>query len=94
MILLKVSRPLATTTSSLRPGMRSMPVQGVVHRVEDIGFAEAGNAQRIQGAEDGLLVLGKVDQDMRLHIELDHRDPVLRLQIGRENIRRSSARHT
>ena len=63
------------------------PVQRVIHGVEDIGLAETGNAQRVERAEDRLLVLGEVHQDVRLHVEFFDGDPVLRLQVGGERVR-------
>jgi hypothetical protein len=61
-------------------------VERVIHRVEDVGLGPSRDTQQVQRAEDGLLVLGEVHQNVGLHVELDHGYPILRLQGGSEDI--------
>ena len=62
-------------------------IERVVESVEDIGLGESRNAQLVQRAVDRLLVLREVHQNVRLHVVIRHRDPVVLLQRVRERVR-------
>ena len=62
------------------------PVQRVVQSVEQIGLGESWNSQLVQRAVDGLLVLGEVRQDVRLHVVGNHRHPVVFLERVGERV--------
>ncbi len=63
------------------PSNAIQPIQGLVERVEDVRLSEAGNDQRVDALQDLILVLGKVGDDLGMHVEGHHRNVVLGTQL-------------
>ena len=61
-------------------------VKGVIKRVKQVGFRESWDPQLVQGTVNRVLVLREVHQDVRLHVVVRHRNPVVLLQAVGESV--------
>src|SRR5580700_4056774 len=59
-------------------------IQGIVQSIEQVSLSESGNAQLVQGPIDRVLVLSEIHQNVRLHVVIADRDPVVfRERVGK-----------
>src|SRR5436190_12396967 len=63
------------------------PVDGVVQRVEEVGLRKTGNAQLVEPCHQRILILGEVNQNVRMHVVGDGRNPVILLEGAGKNVR-------
>src|SRR5207249_9700547 len=62
-------------------------VDGESQSVPQVDLAESRDSERVERSAHFVAVLGEVLQDVRLHIEIDHRNPVFRLHEVQEPVR-------